>query len=302
MSPRSLAAYSRAHARKAPRRRIAAAQLELPQYSILQQLGESSRAVVYLARSHALEHDVALKISKPATRERAAAGQEFAREFAALCALRNRCVVEIYDYGFHDGHEFMAMEYFPCGDLQARLQLPMSTAECLDFAQRLCGALQVVHAAGLVHRDLKPQNVMLREDGSVVLIDFGIAKGDALGCASTIVGVLRGSPYYMSPEQVQGLPLDARCDLYSVGVMLYEMLSGRKPYTGSTAVELMQQHVHGPRPALPAGCASFEPLLERLMAREPSARFDDAGAAREALASALTALAAAQLNDISACG
>jgi serine/threonine-protein kinase PpkA len=294
MSARSLAASPRARSSKAPRRRVAAEQLQLPQYSILQQLGESSRAVVYLARSTALGHNVALKISKPAQRERAAAGQEFAREFAALCALRNRCVVEIYDYGFHDGHEFIAMEYFPCGDLQTRLQLPLTTAQCLEFAQRLCGALQVVHAAGLVHRDLKPQNVMLREDGSVVLIDFGIAKGDGLGCASTIIGVLRGSPYYMSPEQVQGLPLDARCDLYSVGVMLYEMLSGRKPYTGSTAVELMQQHVQGPRPALPAGCARLEPLLERLMARDPSARFSDASAAREALAHAITELAAAQ--------
>src|ERR1700723_4679315 len=105
-----------------------------------------------------------------------------------------------------------------------RLQQPMSVNESLGYALRICGALRIIHGAGLIHRDLKPPNVMLREDGSVVLIDFGLAKGLESTGQQTAIGVLRGSPYYMSPEQAQGLILDARSDLYSVGVMLFEML------------------------------------------------------------------------------
>jgi hypothetical protein len=271
---------------KLPRRRIDAAHLKLPQYSILHKLGESSRAAVYLAHSASLSRNVALKISKP-TIEDTDECNEFAREYAAISALRHPSIVEIYDYGFHDGREFISMEYFPCGDLKMRLQQPITVRESLEFALRICCALQVVHAAGLIHRDLKPPNVMLREDGSIVLIDFGIAKGEQLGGRSTAVGVLRGSPYYMSPEQAQGIGLDARSDLYSVGVMLFEMLSGNKPYTGSSAMEVMQQHVHGPRPRLLAKQVQYEALLESFMARSREERFPDAIAAAAALSVAL---------------
>jgi DNA-binding NarL/FixJ family response regulator len=282
-------------ARPIPRRLdIDPAHLDLPQYAILHKLGESSRAAVYFAYSITLGRNIALKISKP-TIENANECREFAREYAAISAVQHHSVVEIYDYGFHAGREFIAMEYFPCGDLKTRLQQPMSVAESLGYALRICGALRVVHAAGLIHRDLKPPNVMLREDGSVVLIDFGIAKGvDSTG-NSTAIGVLRGSPYYMSPEQAQGVPLDARSDLYSVGVMLFEMLTGSKPYVGTTALEVMQQHVHGPRPPLPAQFAALDPLVEQLMARERSRRFPDAVAAYNALKAAIDKLAAEAL-------
>jgi eukaryotic-like serine/threonine-protein kinase len=276
---------------KALPRRIDPSHLDLPQYAILHKLGESSRAVVYFAHSITLGRNVALKISKP-TVEDAEESREFAREYAAICAVRHRSVVEIYDYGFHAGREFIAMEYFPCGDLKTRLQQPMSVAEGLGYALRICGALRVVHAAGLIHRDLKPPNVMLREDGSVVLIDFGIAKGLESTGNSTALGVLRGSPYYMSPEQAQGVPLDARSDLYSVGVMLFEMLTGAKPYVGNSAVEVMQQHVHGPRPPLPPQLSAFEPLLDKFMTRDRGRRFPDAVTAYAALMAAIDKLAA----------
>jgi DNA-binding NarL/FixJ family response regulator len=275
-----------------PRRMdIDPAHLDLPQYAILHKLGESSRAAVYFAYSITLGRNVALKISKP-TIEDANECREFAREYAAISAVQHHSVVEIYDYGFHAGREFIAMEYFPCGDLKTRLQQPMSVPESLGYALRICGALKVIHAAGLIHRDLKPPNVMLREDGSVVLIDFGLAKGLDTTGNSTAIGVLRGSPYYMSPEQAQGVPLDARSDLYSVGVMLFEMLTGSKPYVGTTALEVMQQHVHGPRPPLPPQFASLDPLLEQLMARERGRRFPDAVAAYSALMTAIDKLAA----------
>jgi serine/threonine protein kinase len=277
---------ARPRATKAPRRNFDPSHLDLPQYSLLHKLGDSSRAAVYLAYSATLGRNVALKISKP-TLESGDDCQEFAREYAAISALQNPAVVDIYDYGFHDGREFIAMEYFPCGDLKSRLQQPITVIESLEYAQRICAALEVVHGAGLVHRDLKPPNVMLREDGSVVLIDFGLAKQLDSAHLNTMAGVLRGSPYYMSPEQAQGLPLDARSDLYSAGVILFEMLTGNKPYLGHTAVEVMQQHVNGRRPALPASCASLEPLLERMMARDRGERFADAAALHAALSGAI---------------
>ncbi|MFI4894997.1 MAG: protein kinase [Steroidobacterales bacterium] len=272
-----------ARATKPARRELEPWHLDLPQYSLLHKLGDSARAVVYLAYSATLGRNVALKISKPAGDD----CQEFAREYTAISALQNPAVVDIYDYGFHDGREFIAMEYFPCGDLKTRLQQPMTVIESLEYAQRICAALEVVHGAGLLHRDLKPPNVMLREDGSIVLIDFGLAKQLDRAHLNTVAGVLRGSPYYMSPEQAQGLPLDARSDLYSTGVILFEMLTGNKPYLGSTAVEVMQQHVNGQRPPLPPACAALEPLLDRLMAHDRGERFADAAAVLAALNDAI---------------
>jgi serine/threonine protein kinase len=286
LRPPRLPKVARPRATKAPRRNFDPSHLDLPQYSLLHKLGDSSRAAVYLAYSATLGRNVALKISKP-TLESGDDCQEFAREYAAISALQNPAVVDIYDYGFHDGREFIAMEYFPCGDLKSRLQQPITVIESLEYAQRICAALEVVHGAGLVHRDLKPPNVMLREDGSVVLIDFGLAKQLDSAHLNTMAGVLRGSPYYMSPEQAQGLPLDARSDLYSAGVILFEMLTGNKPYLGYTAVEVMQQHVNGRRPALPASCASLEPLLDRMMARDRGERFADAAALHAALSGAI---------------
>jgi len=282
---------------RAARRALDPSHLDLPQYSLLHKLGESSRAAVYLAYSITLGRNVALKISKPML-EGGEECQEFAREYAAISALQHPSVISIYDYGFHDGREFIAMEYFPCGDLKTRLQQPITITESLEYAQRICAALQVVHEAGIVHRDLKPPNVMLRGDGSVVLIDFGLAKRLESAHLNTVVGVLRGSPYYMSPEQALGQPLDARSDLYSTGVMLYEMLTGAKPYVGATAIEVMQQHVRGTRAALPASCAALEPLLDRFMARDREQRLPDAQTAEAALRGALAmlALAAARLD------
>jgi tRNA A-37 threonylcarbamoyl transferase component Bud32/DNA-binding response OmpR family regulator len=249
----------------------------IPGYTILQRIGESEAAAVYLAISEDLGHNVALKISKRRhhtgdPNDTGARAIMFQREFEAIAALDHPSIIDLFDYGIHEGVEYLAMEYFPCGDLKARLQNPLTADEAIAFLKEIARSLKVVHDAGIIHRDLKPPNVMLRDDGSVVLIDFGLARSLLAGDGSTRTGVLRGSPYYMSPEQAQGEALDARTDLYSLGVILYEMLAGKKPYLGASAIDVLQQHVMAPVPELPVHHLAYQPLLERLMSKSREQR------------------------------
>jgi DNA-binding response OmpR family regulator len=258
----------------------------IPGYTLRLKIGESEKAVVYLATSAHRGHNVALKVSKK-LREEGAGRQVLEREYTAIMAVRSPLVVEIYDYGVYAGFEYLAMEYLPRGDLKARIQRGVTEQEALHFVTQIAGALEVVHEAGLVHRDLKPPNVMLRENDAVALIDFGLARSLDGNTVSTQTGVLLGSPYYMSPEQALGESLDARSDFYSLGIIFYEMLTGQKPYTGGTAMEVLQQHVNAPLPLLPLTLERYQSFLGRLLAKPRGERFASAAeiiAASSALA------------------
>ena len=269
----------------------------IPGYTLRLKIGESEKAVVYLASSAHRGHNVALKVSKT-LRDEAAGRQFLEREYTAVMAVRSPLVVEIYDYGVHGGFEYLAMEYLPRGDLKARIQRGVSEQEALHYVAQIAAALQVVHEAGLVHRDLKPPNVMLRDNDSVALIDFGLARSMDGSTISTQTGVLLGSPYYMSPEQAQGEGLDARSDFYSLGVICYELLTGQKPYVGATAMEVLQQHVSAPLPTLPADLSRYTPFLTRLVAKSRGERF---ATAAEIIA-ATTDLRGSATPDLSATG
>jgi serine/threonine protein kinase len=246
----------------------------IPGYTIHAAIGESEKAAVYVATSAARGENVALKVSKT-LRDEPAGRQFLEREYTAIVAIRDPSVVQIYDYGIHAGYEYLVMEYLPRGDLKSRMQqgLGLTEQEALRYVAQIAAALQVVHHAGLVHRDLKPPNVMLRENGDVALIDFGLARALDGSTPSTRTGVLRGSPYYMSPEQALGEVLDARSDFYNLGIMYYEMLTGKKPYTGGSAMDVLQQHVNAPLPMLPKALICHEPLLLKLMAKAREDRF-----------------------------
>lgn len=250
---------------------LATGQPAISGYEIIRTLSESEKAVVYLAESRTLGAEVALKVSKVPCEDRTK--QALAREYQAILAVHDPAVVRIFDHGMEDGYEYLAMEYFPHGDLKARMQVGVTESEALRFLEKIGAALAVVHRAGLLHRDLKPPNVMLRENDNVVLIDFGLARLLDVSHRSTYTGVLRGSPYYMSPEQALGEKLDPRSDLYSLGVIFHEMLTGRKPFMGNSAMEVLQQHVNASPPRLPPSLSGYTELLARLLAKRREERF-----------------------------
>jgi DNA-binding response OmpR family regulator len=264
----------------------------IPGYIIKMKIGESEKAVVYLATSISLGSNVALKVSKT-LRDDSSGRQFLEREYTAIIAIRDPLVVQIYDYGVHAGFEYLAMEYLLRGDLKARMQAGLKESEALRYVEQIAAALRVVHNAGLLHRDLKPPNVMLRENDDVALIDFGLARALDGSTPSTRTGVLRGSPYYMSPEQAQGELLDVRSDFYSLGIMFYEMLTGRKPFTGATAMEVLQQHVNSPLPPLPHSLSRYDTFLHKLVAKNRNERY---GSADEIITALQELRAAASLN------
>ncbi|MGC2029336.1 MAG: protein kinase [Steroidobacteraceae bacterium] len=251
--------------------------IAVPGYSIVKEIATSNFSQVFLARSVHLRRNVVLKVMNRGESQREIDDAErFQREYEIISSITHRAIAEIYDFGSLPSHLYLAMEYFPCGDLRDRLRNPMSVDESLYYLRAIAEALRVIHVFGILHRDLKPANVMLREDNSPVLIDFGLARRSMEDAGTTGVGQVLGSPYYISPEQSQGQRVDARTDLYSLGVMFYEMLTGERPYAGRSALAIMAQHASSPVPVLPAPLALQQPLLERLMAKQQSARYASA--------------------------
>jgi serine/threonine protein kinase len=246
----------------------------IPGYEILKSIATSNFSTVYLARSERLKKNVVVKVllqNQPAAAREDS--ERFEREYEIISSISHRAIAEIYDFGTSTDHMFLTMEYFPCGDLRDRLRNPLSADESLYYLRCIAEALRVIHAFGVLHRDLKPANVMLREDNSPVLIDFGLARRTVEDSATTALGRVLGSPYYISPEQAQALKVDPRTDLYSLGVMFFEMLTGTKPYTGKTAMAIMSQHTQAPVPTLPPELFRLQPMLERLMAKNPDQRY-----------------------------
>jgi len=248
--------------------------IQVPGYIIVKEIATSNFSSVYLARSERLRRNVVLKVmSRGTTARELDDAERFQREYEIISSIAHRAIAEIYDFGALPQHQYLALEYIPCGDLRDRLRNPMSIDESLYYLRSIAEALRVIHVFGILHRDLKPANVMLREDNSPVLIDFGLARRSMDDGSTTGAGQVLGSPYYISPEQSQGLRVDARTDLYSLGVMFYEMLTGQRPYSGKSAIDIMVQHASAPVPRLPSNVAAQQALVDRLMAKELSQRY-----------------------------
>jgi tRNA A-37 threonylcarbamoyl transferase component Bud32 len=251
---------------------------EITGYRVLQTLAESDRSAVYLASSQEIGGNVALKVLRRSADNLTTRAdvERFAREYKIISQMKHPSIVEVYDFGSTGKLSYIATEYFPAGDLKTRMQNPMTEAEALDYVRQIAEALRVIHVAGIQHRDLKPANVMLRADNTLVLIDFGLAKEITGDKALTGAGEIRGSPYYMSPEQGEGRAVDERSDLYSMGVIFFELLTGQKPFQGRTVFDILAQHQHAPVPELSGELARHQPLLSRLLAKRPAERFQSA--------------------------
>ncbi|HEV3180472.1 MAG TPA: protein kinase [Steroidobacteraceae bacterium] len=255
-------------------------------YRCIRRLSAGATTDLYVAESERAGTLVALKVA----RDRQDEGQpvdafrRFLQEYEIAQRIDSPAVVRFYDLGVSDEHAWLVMEYFALGDLRRRMRAaPLSPREALRYAVAIARALATVHAAGVLHRDLKPGNVMLREDGSIALIDFGLSKDAALALDMTDTGTIFGTPHYMSPEQGHAEALDARSDLYSLGVILFEMLTGEKPYRAENPMAIVYKHRKEPVPQLPPQLAAVQAVLERLLAKLPAGRCADAQQAADAL-------------------
>jgi tRNA A-37 threonylcarbamoyl transferase component Bud32 len=253
-----------------------------PGYRVLRKIADGGMSKVYLAERVTDGTVLVLKMIDPRLHQDPSFRQRFVREYKLLARISNEHVVAILDQGMTDSYGYIATEYFAGGDLKARIRpggLPRQ--EVLAALEQIGAALDAVHSAGIVHRDLKPQNIMYRDDSRLALVDFGLAREMDGSATLTQKGVVFATPLYMSPEQCLGNTIDGRSDLYSVGVLIYEMLTGRPPYLGRTPPELAYHHVHSPIPKLPARVLSLQPLIERLLAKDPANRFPTAQAMLE---------------------
>lgn len=248
--------------------------IEIPGYQVHGRLGKGGMAEVYLATQQSLHRKVAVKVLLSADDQ--AFSQRFIKEGHIVASLHHPSIITIYDIDqLADGRYYLAMEFVPGGDLAQRKGEVFEPQRALRLIRQIASALAVVHDQGLVHRDIKPANILFRHDGTAVLTDFGVAKELELDHDLTQFGIAVGSPAYSSPEQAQCQPLDARTDIYSLGVILLEMLSGANPFRGASYPQTVMNHVQMDVPLLPAHLQDYQWLLERMLAKEPDERFAD---------------------------
>lgn len=250
------------------------AMLQIPGYHVLGLLAKGGTAKIYLGRHLKLKRRVAIKVyqskaSSPFTTEL------FREEARILANLHHIHVVSIYDEGqLPDGRIYLVMEYIEGGNLRDWMKQHTGELQAIGTLVELAYILHFVHNRGIIHCDIKPDNILFRRDRSLVLTDFGIAKHFQDSVCREKSSITLISPDYASPEQIQGLPFDLRTDIYSAGLVFLEMLIGRNPYRGSNLQETLNNHLTMDVPQLNAHLAHYQPLLDHMLARSPSDRFN----------------------------
>jgi DNA-binding NarL/FixJ family response regulator len=247
---------------------------EFRDYDLVRRLADGELSTVFLARERSSGEERVLKVLRQVPDN----GSErifdrFLQEYELVARVNHPNVVRIFDLGVADDHAYIAMEYCGGGSLKRRIAAGLGPEEAMGHLRDIAGALAALHGSGILHRDLKPTNVLFREDRSLALIDFGLAKQAAMEAEITGVGAIFGTPFYVSPEQGHGEPVDQRGDIYSLGVIVYEMLTGQKPFDGETAMAVIYRHRQAPIPRLPEHLAPYQPLVDRMLAKRPEDRF-----------------------------
>jgi serine/threonine-protein kinase PpkA len=257
--------------------------IEIPGYRILRQLGRGGMATVYLATQESVQRDVALKIMSPTLLADPDFGERFLREARIAAKLHHRNVVGVHDVGRIADHHYIAMEYLGGGTVLSDDGTPRPVTFSLRVTREIAAALNYAHAKGFVHRDVKPDNILLRDDGSAALTDFGIARATDASTSMTRTGTVIGTPHYMSPEQARGRTIDGRADLYSLGIVLYELLVGRVPFHADDSLAVGIMHITQPPPALPQQFSALQPLLDRMLAKQPIDRYQSGAELADAI-------------------
>ncbi len=257
-------------------------------FQILQELGRGGMGIVFLALDKQLKENVAIKVLSPFLSNDAESLERMRREVTAARKITHTNVIKIYDINEANGLHYITMEYFHGENLRQFIMRkgPLSLQEGLQIAFQICDGLEAAHAQGIIHRDLKSHNVILNDRGHAKIIDLGLARTNQLE-GMTATGLIMGTPEYMSPEQVMGKRTDERSDLYSLGIILYEMFAGRVPFKGDSPISVGFQHVKEPLIALksvqPSVPDQLSSIVDRLLQKDPAHRFQSVGELREAL-------------------
>lgn len=247
--------------------------LQIPGYRIIRKINQGGMSTVYLAIQISVGRIVALKVMNPSLTADPAFSERFQREATIVGQLSHPNIVAIYDIGRADDLNYIAMDYLPGGSVHDKMINGLTSEEAIRVTREIAKALDHAHEKGYIHRDIKPENILFRADNSAVLSDFGVAKGGIGISRMTHVGTVVGTPQYMSPEQTRGQTVDARSDLYSLGVVFYEMLTGSLPYQGEDAVTIALKHISAPIPKLPLQFHIYQKILEKFLAKDPNERF-----------------------------
>ena len=269
--------------------------IQIPGYKIQRELGHGGMAHVYLAIQESFGREVALKILSPHLADDDQFSKRFLREARIVSQLNHPNIITVFDAGKYQKYHYMSMEYIPGKDVK-QLKDSISREEALRIVKDVASALDFAGKKGIVHRDVKPENIMIHQsDKRVVLMDFGIAHGDDVTHGMTQTGKAIGTPHFMSPEQTKGLKVDHRSDIYSLGVVLYQLLAGNLPFDADSAVAVGIKHLTSPIPLLPGGLEIFQPIINRCLSKDPKHRYQKAAE----LITALDNITDEQLKSIS---
>lgn len=256
--------------------------MKIPNYDIKRVIGKGGMATVYLAVQESLEREVALKVMSSNLTLDEGFSQRFYKEGKLIAQLKNPYILDVYDIGSFENYYYMALQYAPAGNLASRIEQGLTPRQSLDLLKKIAIPLGYAHSKGIIHRDIKPDNILFQDDHTPLLSDFGIAKALADSAHLTQVGATIGTPLYMSPEQLSGDTVSAQTDLYSLGIVFYEMLTGQCPHEGNT-YGIIYKRLNDPLPILPGHHGHFQPILERLLAKNPADRFASADELIEAI-------------------
>jgi len=254
-------------------------------YRFLNRIAESDHSAVYLVEKEPASTQMVLKVftQVPDISSGTRAFDRFLQEFEVIAELDHPNIVKMYDLGISDDHAHIAMEYLPGGDLGKKIKTGVPENDAVEYTRQIASALDKLHSAGVLHRDLKPGNIMLREDGCIALIDFGLAKKRSAAAGITGNNRIFGTPYYMSPEQGRGKEVDERSDLYALGIVFCEMLTGEKPFTGYNPMIVIFNHNEAPLPTLPQHVSQYQSIIDLLLAKKPEDRIQSAAELLECL-------------------